>query len=113
MTAQIIKDLSVEGFTPTAIATSISFSVGVYGLIMGLLKLGWLLDFISLPVLTGFVGAAGLTIFIGQVPAVFGQTAGSGKSLAPNYSSNIRHPPRFILNTMFRLHQSRLIVNTT
>ncbi|RDW82228.1 SulP family sulfate permease [Coleophoma cylindrospora] len=79
LTAQIIADVSKEGFTPAAIASAIAFSVGIYALIMGLLRLGFLLDFISLPVLTGFVGAAGLTILIGQVPALFGETGvGSG-----------------------------------
>lgn len=84
LTAQIIADISKEGFTATAIASAIAFSVGIYSLVVGLLKLGFLLDFISLPLLTGFVGAAGLTILIGQVPALFGETGvGSGKYVRP------------------------------
>lgn len=46
---------------------------------MGLPKFGFLLEFVSLPVLTGFISAAAITIILGQVPAIFGETnAGSG-----------------------------------
>ncbi|TVY81665.1 putative sulfate permease, partial [Lachnellula suecica] len=80
LTAQIIKTVSKEGYTPTAIAVAIAFSVGVYCLVMGLLKLGFLLEFVSLPVLTGFISAAAITIILGQVPAIFGETVGTGTS---------------------------------
>ncbi|EKD17938.1 uncharacterized protein L3040_004479 [Drepanopeziza brunnea f. sp. 'multigermtubi'] len=79
LTAQIIKDVSAEGYTSTAIAVAISFSVGVYCLVLGLLKLGFLLELVSHPVLTGFISAAAITIIVGQVPAIFGETdVGSG-----------------------------------
>lgn len=79
LTAQIIKQVTAEGYTPSAIAVAIAFSVGIYCLVMGLLKLGFLLEFVSHPVLTGFISAAALTIIIGQVPAIFGETnIGSG-----------------------------------
>lgn len=41
---------------------------------MGALNLGFLLEFVSLPVLTGFISAAAITIILGQVPAIFGET---------------------------------------
>ena len=41
---------------------------------MGMLNLGFLLEFVSLPVLTGFISAAAITIILGQVPAIFGET---------------------------------------
>ncbi|KAI9049254.1 hypothetical protein LZ554_007101 [Drepanopeziza brunnea f. sp. 'monogermtubi'] len=79
LTAQIIKDVSAEGYTSTAIAVAIAFSVGVYCLVLGLLKLGFLLELVSHPVLTGFISAAAVTIIVGQVPAIFGETdVGSG-----------------------------------
>ncbi|KUJ19659.1 SulP family sulfate permease [Mollisia scopiformis] len=78
LTAQIIKQVSVDGYTPTAIAVAIAFSVGIYCLVMGLLKLGFFLEFVSLPVLTGFISAAAITIILGQVPAIFGETVGTG-----------------------------------
>lgn len=80
LTANIIKDLGTEGgYSSTAIAVAISFSVGVYCLILGMLKLGFLLELVSHPVLTGFISAAAITIILGQVPAIFGEkNIGSG-----------------------------------
>jgi len=79
LTARIIKQVSSQGHTPSVIAVAISFSVGIYSLVMGILKLGFLLEFVSYPVLTGFISAAALTIIIGQVPAIFGEiNIGSG-----------------------------------
>ncbi|KAH9221764.1 sulfate permease-like protein [Leptodontidium sp. 2 PMI_412] len=80
LTAQIIKDIGKEGgYSATAIAVAISFSVGIYCLILGILKLGFLLELVSHPVLTGFISAAAITIILGQVPAIFGEkNIGSG-----------------------------------
>jgi solute carrier family 26 (sodium-independent sulfate anion transporter), member 11 len=48
---------------------------------MGLLNLGFLLEFVSLPVLTGFISAAAITIILGQVPSIFGETGvGTGSA---------------------------------
>lgn len=53
--------------------------IGIYSAILGFLKLGWLLDFISTPVLNGFVSAAALVILLGQVPSLLGEdNVGSG-----------------------------------
>ena len=47
--------------------------MGVYGLILGFLKLGFLLDFISYPVLTGFISAVAITIIINQMDSLLGE----------------------------------------
>lgn len=47
-------------------------------MILGFFKLGFLLDFISVPVLNGFVSAAAIVILLGQVPSIFGEDAGTG-----------------------------------
>ena len=46
--------------------------VGVLALLAGVLRLGFLADFISEPVLKGFIIGLALTIMIGQVPTLFG-----------------------------------------
>lgn len=82
LTAQIIADLLSEGFSAQIIAGVVTFVVGIYSLLIGLFKLGFILDFISIPVLSGFVSAAALTIIFGQVPALFGETnIGTGTSV--------------------------------
>jgi hypothetical protein len=46
------------------------FAVGVHSLILGLLKLGFLLELVSLPVLISFISASALTITSGfNVPS--------------------------------------------
>ncbi|KAH8648751.1 sulfate transporter family-domain-containing protein [Tricladium varicosporioides] len=74
LTAEIIADFIQEGYKAQTIAGVVTFVVGIYSLLVGLLKLGFVLDFISIPVLSGFVSAAGITIMLGQIPALFGET---------------------------------------
>lgn len=53
--------------------------MGVYGMALGFLKLGFLLDFVSTPVLNGFISAAAITIGLGQVGSLMGESnIGSG-----------------------------------
>ena len=47
--------------------------MGIYGMILGFLKLGFLLDFVSTPVLNGFISAAAITIGLGQVDSLLGE----------------------------------------
>ena len=47
--------------------------MGLYGIILGFLKLGFLLDFVATPVLNGFISAAAIVIGLGQVDNLLGQ----------------------------------------
>ncbi|KAF2176523.1 sulfate permease [Zopfia rhizophila CBS 207.26] len=78
LTAEIIESLHGEGFTPQAIASAVAMSIGVYSLLVGLLKLGFILEFVSVPVLNGFVSAVGIVIMLGQIPSLFGVSVGTG-----------------------------------
>ncbi|ORY18832.1 sulfate permease [Clohesyomyces aquaticus] len=78
LTAEIIRDVASDGASPQAIASAVAMSVGIYSLVVGLFKLGFLLEFVSIPVLNGFVSAAGIVIMLGQIPSLFGVTARSG-----------------------------------
>ena len=75
------------------IAVAISFSVGIYCLILGILKLGFLLEFVSHPVLTGFISAAAITIILGQIPAILGET-GVGTTVADEIHDIITKIPK-------------------
>jgi sodium-independent sulfate anion transporter 11 len=50
----------------------------MYAMALGLLKLGFLLEFISVPVLSGFISAAAIVIMLGQIPSLFGVSVGDG-----------------------------------
>lgn len=78
LTAEIIRDVQKEGYTPQTIASAVALSVGIYALVIGALKLGFLLEFISIPVLSGFISAAAIVIMLGQIPSLFGVTVGTG-----------------------------------
>ncbi|CBX94134.1 hypothetical protein IAQ61_004005 [Plenodomus lingam] len=78
LTAEIIRDVSKDGYTPQAIASAVAMSVGIYSMAIGLLKLGFLLEFISVPVLSGFISAAAIVIMLGQIPSLFGITVPTG-----------------------------------
>jgi solute carrier family 26 (sodium-independent sulfate anion transporter), member 11 len=73
LTGEIVTDFVKQGYPAYQIATAVAFMTGVYSMAIGLLKLGFLLDFIPLPVLSGYVSAAALTIVIGQIPTLFGE----------------------------------------
>ncbi len=47
--------------------------MGIYGMILGFLKLGFLLDFVSTPILNGFISAVAITIGLGQVDSLLGE----------------------------------------
>jgi MFS superfamily sulfate permease-like transporter len=49
---------------------------GLLLLVIGLLKLGWFADFLSLPIVVGFMCGIGVIIVVHQLPHVFGITGG-------------------------------------
>ncbi|XP_015277953.1 PREDICTED: sodium-independent sulfate anion transporter, partial [Gekko japonicus] len=64
--------VSSYAFHDPAYAVLLTFLSGCIQLIMGLLHLGFLLDFISYPVIRGFTSAAAVTIGFNQVKALLG-----------------------------------------
>ncbi|MEU9842108.1 SulP family inorganic anion transporter [Actinomadura sp. NPDC048032] len=62
----------------TAMTAALAVTVGVAGLLAGLLRLGFLASFISEPVLKGFIVGLALTIIAGQLPKLFGVEAAPG-----------------------------------
>ena len=55
-----------------AFTAALAIVAGIAALVAGLLRLGFLANFISQPVLKGFIIGLALTIIIGQVPKLFG-----------------------------------------
>jgi high affinity sulfate transporter 1 len=65
-----------------ALTAALAICTGLAGLIAGVLRLGFLANFISEPVLKGFIIGLALTILMGQLPALFGVAKGSGDFFA-------------------------------
>ncbi|EQL02367.1 sulfate permease [Ophiocordyceps sinensis CO18] len=78
LTAEAVAELQKEGYEAAQISAAMAFLVGLLALVVGLLKLGFLLDFVSGPVLTGWISAVALIIGLGQVGSLVGLETGSG-----------------------------------
>lgn len=97
LTGEIVTDLLGEGYTAEAISSAAAFWVGIYSLIFGLFRLGFLLDYIPLPVLSGYVSAAAITIVLQQLKGLFGE----GKT-GSNTTSVIREFFQLLPDTNWR-----------
>jgi sodium-independent sulfate anion transporter 11 len=60
------------GLTPVEFLVSVSFVAGCIQLLAGVLQLGIIVDFISIPVISGFTTGAALTIIMTQVAGLLG-----------------------------------------
>ena len=75
--AQIIQTVDKHHpgtWTGPHIATVLAFLTGSIVLGIGLLRLGWIVEFISLPAVSGFMTGSALNIATGQVPGLMGIT---------------------------------------
>jgi high affinity sulfate transporter 1 len=61
-----------------ALTVTLALTTGLVALVAGLLRLGFLANFISEPVLKGFIIGLALTIVAGQLPKLFGVEKGEG-----------------------------------
>lgn len=78
LTADIIETFgSDSAYTPQQIASAVALMMGVYGMIFGFLKLGFLLEFVSIPIITGFISAVAITIILNQMGSLFGTDVSS------------------------------------
>ena len=67
--------------TPERVAATVAFLVGAALLAAAVLRLGFVADFISEPVLVGFKAGIGLVIVLDQVPKLLGVHVGKGPFL--------------------------------
>jgi sulfate permease, SulP family len=61
-----------------ATTAALAIGVGLAALVAGVLRLGFLANFISEPVLKGFIVGLALTVMVGQLPKLFGIESGTG-----------------------------------
>src|ERR1700729_2718584 len=64
------------------LAVALAFLVGLFLVVGGICRLGWIADLLSIPVTTGFLVGISVHILISQLPAVLGLPAPSGSMLA-------------------------------
>ena len=61
-----------------ALTVTLALTTGLLALAAGLLRLGFVANFISEPVLKGFIVGLALTIIVGQIPKLLGVSKGDG-----------------------------------
>ena len=59
-------------------ATTLALLAGVMLLAGGILKLGWIANLLSTPVITGFLAGIAVHIIVSQLPSLFGLAKGAG-----------------------------------
>ncbi|TRM58869.1 sulfate permease [Schizophyllum amplum] len=107
LVSQIIK--SVESSHPgqwdaPLIATTVSFMCGFIVLGIGLLRLGWIVDFIPAPAISGFMTGSAISIVAGQVPALMGISGFDTRASTYKVIINtLKHLPGTTLDAAFGL----------
>jgi len=75
-TAHVIQSVTQsnpsEHWSPELIATTLAFFCGVITLGIGILRLGFIVEFIPVPAIAGFMTGSAITIAVGQVPSLLG-----------------------------------------
>jgi high affinity sulfate transporter 1 len=79
LSAAAVGDLVSQGSDEfLQLTITLGLMVGFIALAAGLLRLGFLANFISEPVLKGFIIGLALTVIVGQLPKLFGVPKGDG-----------------------------------
>lgn len=74
-TANVIRDVTAKVgnvYSNEVIASALAFICGVITLGIGLARLGWIVEFIPAPAISGFMTGSAITIAVGQVPKLMG-----------------------------------------
>jgi len=81
MSASIVAPLVVSGGDLLSLTAALALVVGVLLVVAGFLRLGFLGDFLSKPVITGFLFGLGINIIVGQLPKLLGIPPGEGNTI--------------------------------
>ena len=72
LTAAALGEIVTDPASYAVYAALLALIVGVFQFSLGILRLGFVINFLSLPVVTGFTNAAAIIIGTSQLPKVFG-----------------------------------------
>ncbi|KAF2118222.1 sulfate permease-like protein [Lophiotrema nucula] len=94
----------LPGVAPDIIASSLAIIAGSIVLFLGLARLGWLVEFITLAAISAFMTGSAINIAVGQVPALMGITGFSNRDSTYKVVINIlKHLGRSDLNAAIGL----------
>jgi sulfate permease, SulP family len=79
MSASVVGDLAAgDAAAYLALTSALALTVGVILVVGGIARLGFISDFLTKSVVTGFIFGLAITIIVGQLPKLFGVPGGSG-----------------------------------
>lgn len=85
LTYTVVQKLNAD------LAVLITFLSGVIIFLLGLLNLGFLMQFLSTPTITGFMNGATVTIAFGQIRRLLGIRSGSSSEFIDSWITLIKH----------------------
>src|ERR1700760_3674195 len=106
VTAQIVADLAaehpLEHLDSPALAGIVAMLAGAMLALVGILRLGWLVDLIALPAISSFITGTALTITFGQIPALLGMKKINSREPAIKIGISIfKHLDRISIDAAF------------
>ena len=79
LSAAIVGDLVTQGSSDfVQLTATLAITVGLLATVASVLRLGFIANFISEPVMKGFIIGLALTVIVGQLPKLFGIENGAG-----------------------------------
>jgi sodium-independent sulfate anion transporter 11 len=92
-----------DKWTAPEIATCLAFICGCIVLAIGLLRIGWIIEFIPQPAVSGFMTGSALNIAAGQVPALLGVSKlfNTKESTYKVIINTLKHLPQAKLDAAF------------
>ncbi|ORY08217.1 sulfate permease-like protein [Clohesyomyces aquaticus] len=108
----------LPGVAPDLIASSLAIIAGSIVLFLGLARLGWVVEFITLAAISAFMTGSAISILVGQIPTMMGITGFSTREATYKVVINIlKHLGRSNLNAaigltaLFLLYAIRMTCN--
>lgn len=95
----VATQLTPGGASPVEVALTLAFLVGMIQLLAGMLRLDAMADYISHPVMLGYITGAAVLVAIGQLANITGTKGGSG-NLPTMVNSWLTHLPQTRLLTV-------------
>lgn len=102
----VVADVNASGndYPPNVIATAFAVITGSIVLALGIFRLGWIVDLISITSLSAFMTGSAITIGASQLPSLFGLTGFSNRDAAYKVVINtLKHLPETKLDAVIGL----------
>ncbi len=96
----VLVSVAAQGNYPEYVF-ALAILSGIFMLLLGVLRLGFLIRYVSNSVLTGFLTGAAVLIIFNQVPALLGLTQSGGHSLAGTLSMITREISEIQMTALF------------